>query len=414
MVDSSQLIILKILDNTDVHDEIVPKNLTTAHGGFYVNKGPLEFKARESADEDSDSEPEPVKSVNPPPKVSKKKQKVPKESQNGKKTPKMPVRASADEDSDIELLVEGKIPAKKPMPLKKVFNKGFPCSYCPKKFSHKNNLRVHMKEKHKEQLLQWYKTNSDSSPNSKKMSGDQKPSEKNTKVQLLDKKTNEMSKGFPCSYCTKKFSMKNNLRVHMKEKHKEQLLQWAKSGSPNPKKMSNDQTPSEANAKVNESSKGVHAPFPCTYCNGKFTQKNDLRDHMKQKHKEQLLQWYTTNSGGSPNSKKMPNDQTPSVETKKVNELSKDSKKVTSIMEKSDVVEYQLPYGWKKVGSRRSDNQTWDFYVYGPNGQKFRSNVEIKKYLDMNPDVQCDLDVTNTFRIKNTPNDQSRDLLKTN
>ncbi len=44
------------IDNSDVHDEIVPGNLTTVHGGFYVNVGPLEFKARESADEDSDME----------------------------------------------------------------------------------------------------------------------------------------------------------------------------------------------------------------------------------------------------------------------------------------------------------------------------------------------------------------------
>ena len=44
------------IDNSDVHDEIVPENLTTAHGGFYVNYGALEFKARESADEDSDVE----------------------------------------------------------------------------------------------------------------------------------------------------------------------------------------------------------------------------------------------------------------------------------------------------------------------------------------------------------------------
>ena len=304
--------------------------------------GPLEFKARESADEDSDSEPDPpVRQVSPPPKVAKKKKKVPKSSQNGQKPPKMPVKVrKEDSDSDIELLVDGKIPAKKPMPLKKVFTKGFPCSYCPKKFTHKNNLRVHMKEKHKEQLLQWYKKN---------------------------------------------------------------------SGSPNPKKMSNDQNPS--NAKVNESSKGI---FPCTYCNGKFTQKNDLREHMKQKHREQLLQWAKS---GSPNPKKMPNDQTPSVETKKVNEISKDSKKVSLIMEKSDVVEYQLPYGWRKVGCRRSDSadrDRWDFYVYSPNGEKFRSNPEIKKYLDMNPDVKCDLDVTNTSRIKNSQNDQSKELLKTN
>ena len=44
------------IDNSEIHDEIVPQNMTTAHGGFYVNTGPLEFKARESADEDSDME----------------------------------------------------------------------------------------------------------------------------------------------------------------------------------------------------------------------------------------------------------------------------------------------------------------------------------------------------------------------
>ena len=44
------------IDNSEFHDEIVPDNVTTAYGGFYVNSGPLEYKARESADEDSDLE----------------------------------------------------------------------------------------------------------------------------------------------------------------------------------------------------------------------------------------------------------------------------------------------------------------------------------------------------------------------
>ena len=42
------------IDNSDVHDEIVPETLAPAHGGFYVNCGRLEYKARESADENSD------------------------------------------------------------------------------------------------------------------------------------------------------------------------------------------------------------------------------------------------------------------------------------------------------------------------------------------------------------------------
>ena len=40
----------------------------------------------------------------------------------------------------------------------------------------------------------------------------------------------------------------------------------------------------------------------------------------------------------------------------------------------------------------------WYFYVYSPTGQKLRSNAEIMKYLRENPDMKCDLNVTNTSK----------------
>jgi hypothetical protein len=60
--------------------------------------------------------------------------------------------------------------------------------------------------------------------------------------------------------------------------------------------------------------------------------------------------------------------------------------------------EYSLPYGWKKMGNKRKNGDNWDFYVICPSGKRFRSNVEINKYLDANPDIKCDRNVTNTNR----------------
>ena len=60
--------------------------------------------------------------------------------------------------------------------------------------------------------------------------------------------------------------------------------------------------------------------------------------------------------------------------------------------------EILLPYSWKKVCSKRKNCDRWDFHVLSPQGKKLRSNIEIKRYLEVNPDIKCDRNVTNTSK----------------
>ena len=67
--------------------------------------------------------------------------------------------------------------------------------------------------------------------------------------------------------------------------------------------------------------------------------------------------------------------------------------------ETQDFSEYLLPHGWKKIGRKRKkidDKRKWDFTVLSPDGKRIKSNFALNQYLKRNPEVKCDLNVTNT------------------
>ena len=88
-------------------------------------------------------------------------------------------------------------------------------------------------------------------------------------------------------------------------------------------------------------------------------------------------------------------------ETESVKRVNGEAITATLVRETNYFQEYLLPYGWKKVGYKRksgSSQNVWDFYAISPDGKRLRSSNEVNKYLDNNPGVKCDLNVTNTKR----------------
>ena len=54
-----------------------------------------------------------------------------------------------------------------------------------------------------------------------------------------------------------------------------------------------------------------------------------------------------------------------------------------------------LPHDWIKEVHRRKKGGKYDTYIiHIPSGKRFRSNVEIDKFLSKNPDIACDRDLT--------------------
>ena len=83
-------------------------------------------------------------------------------------------------------------------------------------------------------------------------------------------------------------------------------------------------------------------------------------------------------------------------------ELNKHKKSTHQLTE----IIYPLTYGWKKVCHKRRNNfsKDWNVYVTSPDGKMLQSCDEIDKYLDENPEVKCDKNVTNTDQPSNSEN----------
>ena len=63
-------------------------------------------------------------------------------------------------------------------------------------------------------------------------------------------------------------------------------------------------------------------------------------------------------------------------------------------------LEYKLHHGWSKQAVERNKpnpqgKYLWDKYIYSPTGKYLRSNPQLEKYIEENPNFECDRNETN-------------------
>ena len=102
-------------------------------------------------------------------------------------------------------------------------------------------------------------------------------------------------------------------------------------------------------------------------------------------------------------------DQTDDIDTKIGNLGSNETKETSKAKENSVTKEYfDLPYGWiKEVVSTKNQPSMRgkvreDIYLISPgsNGKKIKSAMKLHNFLEENPNIKCDLEVTSTSRKK--------------
>jgi stress-induced morphogen len=282
----------------------------------------------------------------------------------------------------------------------KDLKKWFECTLCSKKFESNVNLEKHLKVVH----------------------GEKKPNEcpfcpfktglnQTVLKGLIDhvSMVHEGKKLYECSSCHYLFGYELQLREHV-------LVVHEKKKSPLPL------------SKLEKHVKMVHGekkPYECSFCSFKTGYKLGLINHVSMVHEEKKLYDCPLCDYMSYHELQLKKHVLDVHEAKKspwslsksqiLNEIQK-TQKVQDQKNSEDMtstLEYPLPYGWKKVGQKKANKKGWDFYVFNPEGRKFRSNIQIKKYLEKNPDVPCDLEVTNTCKPKGLRSTPSKGKPKT-
>ena len=135
----------------------------------------------------------------------------------------------------LEVIVESPVIDNEAIPDQ---TKKFQCEHCGKSFNSKDNynlhITIHMKIPHGKQI---------------------------------------------CKMCTKCFISIDDLIVHMNEKHKDTPISQQSQFEQDYKDDANDQTKETKPVK-----KVAAKPFKCSYCGSKFSQKHNLKTHIKKKH----------------------------------------------------------------------------------------------------------------------------------
>ena len=277
--------------------------------------------------------------------------------------------------------------------------KPFKCGMCKSKFSEKNSLNRHMVLIHKAEKsivkckvchavfteLTDLKRHLASAHEGKFAKAEISESTNKSKLGYSIK---DLKKWFECTSCSKKFESNLKLEKHVKVVHEGKKL------------------------------------YECSFCSFKTGYKVDLIKHVSMVHEGKRLYACSVCNYMSYYELQL-KEHVLAVHEEKKSPLSLSKSKILNEIQStqkvqeeknsddnSSILEYPLPYGWKKVGQKRANEKGWDFYVFNPEGRKFRSNIQIKKYLEKNPDVPCDLEVTNTCKPKGlrTP---SKEKLKT-